>query len=341
MTSAAKSADTEAALYVDMGTTNTRVWLMCREKIVASAAESIGIRDSARYGAAAIRKGLRDLLTRVCGDGAIGGNCPPKYIIAAGMIGSNLGLNEVPHIQPPAGIQELIAASRWYHFPEISKLPFLIVPGVRSGPRNLTVQSIDEFDVMRGEETLCAGLVALGIIEPPATVLNLGSHWKAVQMDGDGRIQSSVTTLSGELLHTVQSSTVLAGSLPSERPEGLSLSWVEAGMQEQRRSGLARALFCGRLLDLAHQGSAEDRLAFVVGAFIAADLDALLTRGLLVSSRTIALVGHTGICGAWRAALSNNGIAAVTIDHAQAEAALLGALRRILVGAFCMEDLHS
>jgi len=338
---AEKSPKAPEALYVDMGTTNTRVWLMRGETTVASAAESIGIRDSAQRGLATIRNGLRDLIARVSNSAAIGDRCSPKCIVAAGMIGSNLGLVEVPHVDVPAGIEQLRSASRWHLFPEISDLPFLLVPGVRSGPCNLSVASIGQLDVMRGEETLCAGLVALGKVELPAVILNLGSHWKAIQLDRDGRIQSSLTTLSGELLHTVQSNTVLAGSLPVERPESLSSEWVEAGIEEQKRSGLARALFCGRLLDLAHQGSAEDRLAFVVGAFIASDLDSLLNRGVMAFSRSIALVGHSTICGAWRTALSKNGIAAEIIDQAQAEAALLGALRHILMGSFCMEDLHS
>ena len=341
MTAAEKSLEAEGALYVDMGTTNTRVWLMRGETTVARATESIGIRDSAQRGSATIRNGLRDLIARVSNSRTIDDGYSPKYIVAAGMIGSNLGLVEVPHIEPPAGIEELKSASRRHLFPDVSDLPFLLVPGVRSGPRNLSVASIGEFDVMRGEETLCAGLVALGKVELPAVVLNLGSHWKAIQLDEKGRIQSSVTTLSGELLHTVQSSTVLAGSLPAERPESLSSEWVEAGMEEQKRSGLARALFCGRLLDLAHQGSAEDRLAFVVGAFIASDLDSLLNRGVMAFSRSIALVGHSTICGAWRTALSKNGIAAEIIDQAQAETALLGALRHILIGSSCMEDQHS
>src|SRR5690242_17484549 len=151
-----------------MGTTNTRVWLMRGETTVASAAEPVGIRDSAQRGPATIRKGLRDLFARVSNSGAIEDRCSPKYIVAAGMIGSNLGLIEVLHIDAPAGIEQLRSASRWYHFPEISDLSFLLVPGVRSGPRNLSVASIGEFDVMRGEETLCAGLVALRRVELPA-----------------------------------------------------------------------------------------------------------------------------------------------------------------------------
>jgi len=334
VTSSARDPKDVVAVYVDMGTTNTRVWLTCGDPVVAHATELIGIRDSARDDGRAIRNALRELIARVRHEAQQHGEvCTPNYIVAAGMIGSNLGLEEVPHVQAPAGIDELAAAARWCRFMEVSDLPFLLVPGVRSGSANATVESMLQIDVMRGEETLCAGLLALGIIEPPATVLNLGSHWKAIELDRGGRIRSSVTTLSGELLHAVQTHTVLVGSLARERPERLSSRWVEAGMKEQRRSGLARALFCVRSLDLAHEGSPEDRLAFAVGVFIAADLHAFLARSVIGSQHTVALVGHSAISEAWQTALSQNKIAATLISKKQAETALLEALRRILVGA--------
>lgn len=327
------------AVYVDMGTTNTRVWLGCGGQIVASLSDLLGIRDAAREGSERVRRGLADLITKLrCEAERSGIPCTPQCIVAAGMIGSNLGLVEVPHVQPPAGIEELTAAAGWHLFSDVSDLPILLVPGVRSGPTSADTASTSQVDVMRGEETLCAGLVELGLVTPPTTVLNLGSHWKAIQLNRDGRIQSSITSLSGELIHAVQSHTVIAGSISSQRPERLSPEWIEAGMTEQRRSGLARALFCTRLLDLERHGTPEDRLAFVVGAFIASELDALVVRGVLAPDARVALVGHTALSEAWRTALSQRGIAARIITQQQAEIALLGALRRILAGALLTRE---
>jgi len=329
-----RDLESVVALCVDMGTTNTRVWLMRGDRLLASAAEAVGIRDSARDGTGAIHKGLRESIVNALEEakrnGEPGG---PKFIVASGMVGSNLGLAEVPHIRPPAGIEELAAAARWHHFPDVSELPVLLVPGVRSGPTDATADSISEVDVMRGEETLCAGLVTLGLVKPPGIVLNLGSHWKAIRLDQNGKTESSVTSLSGELLHAAQVHTVLADSLPSERPDTLSPKWIEAGMKEERSSGLARTLFCARLLNLTHQGRKEDRFAFVVGAFVAADLDPLMARGIIEPESGVALVGHSAVCQAWKIALSQKQIAATIIRQKQAENALLAALRNILAGA--------
>jgi len=322
------------AVYVDMGTTNTRAWLMRANQIVAATTESTGIRDAAREGQSAIRKCLRRVIAKLHTlSSATGEHCQPRYVVGAGMIGSNLGLAEVPYINPPVALSQLASGARWYRFPDLSNLPLLLAPGVQSGPQISDVGSISQTDVMRGEETLCAGLLSTGAIFPPVTVMNLGSHWKTIQIDRQGRIQSSETSLSGELLHALQSHTVLAGSVARERPRKFKREWIEAGISEQRRSGLGRALFCTRLLDLARQGGAEDRLAFVIGALIASDLDSLLVRGPITRQTQMALVGHTAVSEAWQMVLSQADITAKIISTEQAEIAMLEALHRILIAA--------
>jgi 2-dehydro-3-deoxygalactonokinase len=192
---------------------------------------------------------------------------------------------------------------------------------------------------MRGEETLCFGLKALGR-SMPLVVLNLGSHWKAIQMNVRGEIALSVTTLSGELIHAAQTQTVLASSVPKEPPRTLAESWVQAGMTEQRRSGLPRAIFCVRLLELAKEGTAEDRLAFLIGAFIAADLDALHSCGMLAGDGQIVIAGPRALAHAWRNALRRASRNGLVLSAAKAEEGLLTGLRSIVEQAK-QRDLRS
>lgn len=329
------TAENLCAVYVDMGTTNTRVWLMRGAQVIAAASHAMGVRDAVRDRShSVIQDVLRDLITEVKNEvHRRDPQCDPTHIAASGMITSSLGLTDVPHIQAPAGLRELIAASHWHRFPSVSDLPVLLVPGVRSGPANSGLDSLHETDVMRGEETLCAGLVALQLVRPCAVVLNLGSHWKAIRLDDEGKIRFSVTSLSGELIHTLQTQTILASSVSNEKPAQLSQAWVEAGMNEQRRSGLPRALFSVRLLDLGKQGGAEERLAFLIGAVIAADLDALLSRGVLGPDVPVAIIGHQANVEAWLHALAQASITARVIAPEQTERALLAALRTILLEA--------
>jgi 2-dehydro-3-deoxygalactonokinase len=248
------------------------------------------------------------------------------------MIGSPLGLHELPHVPAPAGVKELAHSSRSFEFPEITDLPFLIVPGIRTGPL-MYLDSLSSADIMRGEETLCLGLVRLGLLELPGLVLNLGSHWKAIQISAEGQIESSVTTLSGELVQATKTQTILRSSVATEWPEELNLTWLQAGAREQRDSGLTRALFCVRLLELANEGTAEYRFAFLAGAYIAADMQAFKTQGLLAADIPVVIAGHKGLADAWRKLLVEISVSANVLTTDEVERAFLTGLKSVLVAA--------
>jgi len=316
---------------VDAGTTHTRVWLTAGDRVIARARANVGVRDTARDGTSErLRAVLRMLIDEVRGNARkIGSGQSPECVIAAGMITSPLGLAEVPHVPTPAGLKELAAATRQYGFPEITDLPILLIPGARSGPRPCDQETVGTTDVMRGEETLLIGLHALGLIAPRSTLLNLGSHWKVIEFDERARIASSVTSMTGELIHTAQTQTILAGSVPQARPGMIDQTWLEAGMREQRRSGLARALFCVRLLEQGSDGSAEQRLSFLIGAFLASDMDAMVSRGLFDSAGKIVIAGGGVIAEAWRRALTQNSMPAIALNDSEVENALLTGFRSI------------
>ncbi len=322
-----RSSQNETCFCVDMGTTNTRVWLLHAGDVVARETALFGVRNSASLGSTAqVQVELRTLLESVSSQ-VPGGMSPARAILSAGMITSSSGLEEVPHILAPAGQKELTAGVRVIERPEIGELPILLVPGIKTvfaaAKRAKTAHS----DVMRGEETLCVGLIAAGKLVPGGTLLNLGSHWKAIRTDASNRVLSSVTTLSGELIHAVQSQTILAGSLPRGKFENSDLDWLEAGMAEQRKSGLARALFCVRLLDQQGETTAEQRKAFLVGACIASDLDPWVKTGVFQSP--VLITGSGGLPNAWRWALHQQSIDAVICSADEIEAAFLRGLQTI------------
>lgn len=313
------------AIFVDAGTTNTRVWLMCGEEVIAQASAMVGVRDSARDGSTErLQAALRDLFAEVQT------NKKASCVIAAGMITSSLGLADVPHVAAPAGLAELAAATQTYQFPSVTELPVLLVPGIRSGVAECDFDSVTTVDVMRGEETLCVGLVELGLATFPCTVLNLGSHWKAIQLDATGRVSSSVTSLTGEMIHATQTNTILASAVPHERPVQIAPEWAEAGMREQRQSGLARALFCVRLLEQKGKCTPEERLAYLIGAFIASDFDGLARRGLLRAGNSVLITGGGVIAETWARTLTAASLSARIIKQEGSEQALLTGLRAIL-----------
>jgi len=341
MSNVANTGEDLCAIYVDMGTTNTRVWLMRGNEVLARDSRPVGVRDSAPDGSTAqVRGALKELIANVLSktNGVSDSNLP-VCVAAAGMISSPLGLAELPHLPTPAGPRELFAGTRRFEFPDICGLPFLLVPGVRSGPAASGLQSPGQIDVMRGEETLCAGLHALGMVDPPAVVLTLGSHWKAIQLAADGRVQASVTSLSGEMIHAVRTRTILASSVGNDWPNKLAPKWLEAGMEEQRRSGLPRALFCVRLLEINDQGTPEDRFAYLIGAFIATDLDALFARGVLAGDPRVVISGATAIAETWAVAFARLSMKASVLTDGETEKAFLAGLKRIVVEQILIEAI--
>ena len=310
-----------------MGTTNTRVWLIHEGTVLAREAAHFGVRNAVSWGnATQMHIELRKLLENVSAQ-AKHSVASPQLILSAGMITSATGLEEVPHILAPAGQKELSAQVRVIERPDISNLPILLVPGIKTVSAGANRIKTAHADVMRGEETLCVGLLSSGKLAPQGTLLNLGSHWKAIQTDAKSRIASSVTTLSGELIHAVQSQTILAGALPQGRLENPELDWIDAGMAEQRKSGLARALFCVRLLEQQGGTTAEQRMAFLAGACIASDLDPWMKAG--VFRGTVLITGGGGLPQAWRWALKTQSIDAIICSVEEMELAFLLGLQAI------------
>ena len=101
-------------------------------------------------------------------------------------------------------------------------------------------------------------------------------------------------------------------------------------MDEARRSGLARALFCVRLLELSGGTRAKGRLSFLVGAFIGADLDRLQARGALPRGTPVTISGGEKLGGAWAIALERAGCPARSLSAAETEAGFLAGLGAIM-----------
>lgn len=312
---------------MDFGTTNTRVWLVDDSfEVLGRANTQVGARDVARSGSSqALYHPLQSLIGTV-----VDRHEPPECVIAAGMIGSPQGLFEVKPIVAPAGVAELAAACRRRQFPEIAQFPFVLVPGIRSGHFEYDLKRIGYSDIMRGEETLCVGLLAQDIIGGPATVLNLGSHWKTIHIDAWGRIAASRTSLLGEVIHAVQEQTVLASALPRTRVESIDLQHLQAGMDWQVRCGIGRALFCVRLLEQAGHSDPAQRLSFLIGAFISSEIDSLLAEQWFTPGNPIAVTGSEALVKAWSYALDQHSIPVLEVSNDQVEQAMRAGLLEVI-----------
>jgi 2-dehydro-3-deoxygalactonokinase len=243
------------------------------------------------------------------------------------MITSSLGLLEVDHVAAPAGEQEVANAIRRFSNPQISELPIWLAPGVRTGPAQPAIADLPDVDVIRGEETLCVGLLRMGILTPHATLLNLGSHWKAITLDGSSRIVSSFTTLSGELIHAVQKHTVLSSALPQDRFTEVDAYWLEQGRAQQQLSGLSRALFCVRILEQKFKLTPVQRSSFLLGAVVGSDFAAATGNRKL--GEKIVITGSGAVADAWKQFLNAENHVVIVCDPHQVESGFVAGLLRI------------
>jgi 2-dehydro-3-deoxygalactonokinase len=239
-----------------------------------------------------------------------------EAVVMFGMITSELGLEEIPHLSAPAGPSELAVGMVRRSYDDLPA-PAYLVPGVRCG---------DDFrgaDFMRGEETEVAGLLSLAEAPPPLLYISPGSHTKFVAVDADGRISWSMTTLSGELLWALHQETILAELVdPGKDLEDPSM--VEEGARFVEEGGLGRTLFAARLLNRIQDASAGACSDFVHGAVAMGDLASLRNalKGHETASARVALGGKGALAGAYRHLLEQES----WVDELQDRPEPLGAL---------------
>jgi 2-dehydro-3-deoxygalactonokinase len=259
---------------LDGGTTNTRARLLHEGRVVAVARRSVGVRDTVLSdGPAALAAAVRDALAEVLRGQPIE---RPDRVVAAGMLSSEVGLAAVPHVVAPAGPDELARHAEARSLPDVSPWPILFIPGVRTPPAP-GADGWATADVMRGEE--CETLGAWSLLEgaEPAAANRRtvfvwpGSHTKVVEVDGQGRILRSHTSLAGELTAALARHTLLKASLPETLPEQPDLDAVALGARLAGRDGLGRAAFLVRVAALGETLDPAGRAGFLIGAVIADD----------------------------------------------------------------------
>lgn len=306
------------SLLLDVGTTNARVWLTEGERIVAEGRAMVGVRDAAREGGGgSFRDKLGALIAEVRRKSPADSELSGAF--GAGMLASPLGLAAVPHVGAPAGLAEIVAGVQRFSFPEVLDSPFWLIPGVRTGPGEYDFKALETVDVMRGEETTILGLLDLNLARPGDWVFNLGSHWKMIRVDREGRVAASLTSLAGEMIYAAQTQTILAESVPHAPPTEINPEWCEAGLRETERRGLPRSLFAVRLLQLGGRSSPAERLSFLIGATIGADLPNVLENLTAVASHPassrLVIAGKQILAETWAAVLRRRGAEAVVLTE--------------------------
>ena len=294
---------------IDCGTTNSRVYVLDGSlRVVARGAKKVGVRDTAITGSRhALREGLRDLVQATVREAGLRDK-DLTCAVTSGMITSEIGLLEIPHLWAPAGIDDLAAQVRRVRDPEVLPVDveLLFIPGVKNGyPADASYREIRRVDFMRGEETQIIGLLSLaGMPAPPLTAVVLSSHTKYVPVTAEGRIAGSLTTLSGQVFEAIRQGTSIGKSIeaPEASPAALDTAVVDTAYDAVIHAGFLRALLMPRFLEVLLGVPASARRLFLEAAIGAEDLQALRDFPLLGFSTDtpFVLIGPASRCATFR-----------------------------------------
>lgn len=300
-------------IAVDWGTTRLRAWAMADSGTILDAAASD--RGMATLGREAFEGALLDLAGPWIGTDDAPRRDGPVTAIACGMVGSRQGWVEAPYARAPCAALPgpLVLAPT-----ADPRLSVRVIPGIRQD---------SPADVMRGEETQIAGLLALnpgwdGVVCLP------GTHTKWVHVSAD-EVVSFQTFMTGELFATLGQATVLRHSVAATGWDDAAFAAaLDEGMARPER--LAARLFALRAEHLLHGQSGEAARARLSGLLIGAELAAARPYWL---GQQVAVLGGGGAARPYVDALATQGVPATLVDAERATVAgLTAAWRRLRAG---------
>ena len=294
-----------AFLAVDWGTTNLRAWVIGEDGAVVSARDfplgvsRLGPGEAAARFADTVRPALHaeDLPT-----------------IACGMVGSNLGWEEVPYFDCPADLKSLAGGLRRVR---TAGPPVLIVPGLRC-------RRLDGcLDVMRGEEVQVLGWAAADPARQKGShlICHPGTHAKWVRLT-DGRVEHFVTAMTGELFELLRKHSVLQVRDAPDDEEAFDEGLRVAG----DGAGLAALLFTARSRVVGGEMKPERVKSYLSGLLVGAEVASLPAMAGAIHGEPVALIGDPALCERYRRALASRGVAVQVHDGDGAAISGLSAL---------------
>lgn len=250
-------------ITIDSGTTNTRVSLVAHGRIVDVRKYNVGAKKGMGNGQLlrdALKNGITDILqANQMKEEQI------ECILASGMITSEFGLVNLPHIIAPAGAKELYESLYRCSLQEISQIPFVFVRGIKTA-----ADSLENADMMRGEET-----ELLGCFEGAGTYILPGSHSKIIEVDEKGRVVRFKTMLTGEMIAALSQGTILKDAVELQ-DFAVDEEYLLKGYEYARDHGLNEALFKVRILKNLFGKSPEQIYNFYMGVVLCDEIGQIL-----------------------------------------------------------------
>ena len=285
---------------VDTGTTNTRIYIVNRRgQIVGRAYRKVGVRDTAITGSTlALTEGLV-----ACFQDAVD-SCgltvqDIQFAFVSGMLTSEIGLIDLPHITAPAGKDELASQCVIMNHPSVFPIPIpaIFIRGIKNNA-SPTFSEIGNMDFMRGEETQVMGVLHRLRPTLPCYIVFLTSHTKIIEIDDRARICRSMTTLSGQIFEAIKKETMIGKSVcnPSGRESRNKREILEAVWASEEANGLLRTLMMPRYMEVLMDSEESDRAYCLDAAIACDDMKTICSLLQHAGHAEVVLVGHENRC---------------------------------------------
>ena len=260
-------------ITVDCGTTNMRLRLFDGKRLIDQERAKCGIRDGAFRGSTDILKETLSSLIKTLLERNSLSESDVEVVLSSGTLASDVGIYKIPHAICPAWIPESVGAAGMAVMKEVTEIPILFIPGVKTlpAPDADLETKIVTYESMSGEECEIYGISeAMGL--PESFIITLpGSHNKVMEVT-DGKICTIRSGMCGEFIASISEHTMLKSALPSPvireiMPEMLTLGWRMAD-----KYGLSPMLIKARMLQLLGGYTQDEAANFFVGALLHDDI---------------------------------------------------------------------
>ncbi len=236
-------------------------------------------------------------------------------VILSGMVGSNIGWQAAPYIECPASAEQIVSGRTVFNARGIE---FSIISGLK------TLNPLGTPDLMRGEELQLLGWMRVADLKRQTVQLVVlpGTHnkWALVQ---DGKIETFVTALTGELYSLLQNHSVLIANPDSaEFSEDVFLQGVKVATTLESGQ-LLQALFATRSRQVLGELSESHASSYLSGLLIGSDVVGSLTLMKKLMEKqidgiaSVDLIGDSALSRCYQLALESVGIKAELRDATQ------------------------
>lgn len=276
-------------ITLDATNTTTRAFLWDDEKAVEMTTENAGLQNGAE-----LKKAAKDCIENVLAKKGITYDQVDK-IVACGMLTSGIGLYELPHIKAPAGIMDYAKNMKDVLLEEIAPIPITFIPGMKNDVSEISLDTFEAMDIMRGEEIDCAAILSTSNQEGPCmVVLSEYYHTKFISVNAAGQMTGCLTTITGDILSCITNKTDIGGCVDGKFLEAdeYDKDMILRGYRAAKKVGLGRIGFSTKILNIFVEKDKAKLRNFLLGAALSEDVQCVKNSAALDFSEDMVVIVH-------------------------------------------------